>query len=281
MAQEKKRRSRPKRNPHDSKQPPHDSDLEAIRGAKQRHLTEHAAETAEIKATQETGKESTDLEASAELAPTSAHPFGHAVNPATGYVDAITGNDADALTAADVEAGAFAASRMEKETGSHDSPGSDGTQGPAGPSDTSDMEAASEELGAAPGQWVFPKLEIPVRRRSGLAEAQAFFEFTRRFSGYPGPQGAMTSASGEHAEGTADTGGTPHAGGTTVPAEGETLQSEPIRDDMSNLENAANAPPPGERQENQGHHENLENLVKAEDPEYPENLKNTPIETSL
>lgn len=261
MAKEKKRRSRPKRNPHDP-------GLEASRRTKQPNLAK-----------------STDIEAGAELAPASAHPFGHAVNPATGYVDAITGNDVDALTAADLEAGASAATSPETETGSHDFTGAhdshdaygaiDASSSPgvldsldsAGSADphsalnrsTDDMEEASEELSPAPGVWVFPKLEIPVRRRSGLTEAQAFFEFTRRFSGYTGPQGAMTSASGEHAGGTASAGSTPQAGGTTLPAAGEPLQDAPTIDDTSNLENAANAPPTVERQENQEDQENLEN----------------------
>ncbi|MBO2521638.1 MAG: hypothetical protein LOD85_02885 [Clostridia bacterium] len=45
-----------------------------------------------------------------------------------------------------------------------------------------EIEAASEELGAAPGQWVFPSVEVRAARRSGVEEAQAFFDFSRRLA---------------------------------------------------------------------------------------------------
>lgn len=184
MAQEKKRRQAPQ------KRKGHDPALEAIRRAKQQNLAEHAAEMAER--VEHAEQEIQQVARGDDQGQVGKAVAEDAVDPARGYVDAINGSDSDALAAADVQAEAGVPSAV-------DSPGASGTSGPSG---AHDIEAAAEELGARPAGWVFPKLDIAPRKRSGVEEAQAFFEFSRRFSSVldEGSDGADATDDAEHVE---------------------------------------------------------------------------------
>lgn len=185
MAREPKRRK--------SKEPRHENDptLEAIQRAQQRDLAEHAVDMAEqaveadIAAMKQVDQEQADSAVEPEERVSKSDDRSESggagvpmekIDSATGYVDSIshgyaplyshaepiTSGDTDHL--AEIEAGIANTGSVDIEAASEEM-------------------AAPQELTAQQSPWIFPKLEIPAtRRRSGIDEAQAFFEFTRRFA---------------------------------------------------------------------------------------------------
>lgn len=160
MSRDRSERSRHSRS--------HDPALAAIRRAEQRALAEHAAEMADL-----AGLNSSDADRLSEMdTGVSDGLEAEAGAPTQEDTDAQAGPALDAGTGE--EAGA-----IEREQARADIPRAVETE----------IEAAAEELGTPPsqwsfgtGRWEFPKLPVSAPRRSGLEEAQAFFDFSRRFA---------------------------------------------------------------------------------------------------
>lgn len=138
-----------------------DPAVEDLHQARQQHLAEYAADMAEPSGTAEQRTDGVDSATGyvgiiRDLkSETASNLRQDAPNPAAGegHATAITGNEADHLA------------QIEAQIRSADV----------------EAEAASEEMPGVP--WVFPKFEIPWGRgRSGIDEARAFFEFSRRYA---------------------------------------------------------------------------------------------------